>query len=96
MKRVSKYIIMAGIIMGMYSLKNNIFFTDGQIVKSQDITVNQENWDELVVYHANMEDISLTVDGKKIDTDLIYMQKNMKLMMFKSMSNLPLQISRLK
>ena len=80
MKRVSKYIIMSGIIMAMYSLKNNILFNDGQIVKSKDITVNQENWDELVVYHANMEDISLTVDGKKIDTDLIYMQKNREIM----------------
>ena len=80
MKRVSKYIIMSGIIMAMYSVKNNIFFTDGQIMKSQDITVNQENWDELVVYHGNMEDISLTVDGKKIDTDLIYMQKNREIM----------------
>ena len=64
----------------MYLMKNVIFSCDGQIVKNKEISVNQEKWDALVVYHANIEDIGLLVNGKKIDTDLVFMQKNREIM----------------
>lgn len=80
MKRFRKYIIMTLVVSGVYFSKNILFSHDGQIIKNESFTVKKQNWDELVVRHANGEQIGLWVNGKQIDTNQVFMQKNRELM----------------
>lgn len=67
-------------VSGVYFSKNILFSHDGQIIKNESFTVKKQNWDELVVRHANGEQIGLWVNGKQIDTNQVFMQKNRELM----------------
>lgn len=80
MKRFRKYIIMTLVVSGVYFSKNILFSHDGQIIKNESFTVKKQNWDELVVRHANGEQIGLWVNGKQIDNNQVFMQKNRELM----------------
>ena len=80
MKRIRKYIIMTMVIIAVYFAKFFFVGMDGQIVKSQNCAGDLKPMDELIVYHVNKEKINLQVDGKTIDTDLIYMQKDREIM----------------
>lgn len=80
MKRFRKYIIMFLMVTGVYFSKNILFSYDGQIVKNEKYLIEKENWDDLVVRHVNAEHIGLWVNGKQVDTEQIFMQKNRELM----------------
>lgn len=75
-----KYIIMLSVIMGMYLMQESLFSYDNLIVKNENVTVNQKKWNELIVSHANQESIGLVVNGKDIDTDMVYMQSDREIM----------------
>lgn len=80
MRKFRKYIIMSAIVIGSYLSKDIFFSEEGQIIKNEDYTIEKQNWDELIVSHANGEHIGLWVNGKQIDTDQVFMQKNRQLM----------------
>ena len=84
MKRIRKYIIMTVVIVAVYFARDFFMGNGGQIVKSQSQGGDFRAMDELVVYHVNKEKINLQVDGKTVDTDLIYMQKNREIMVASS------------
>lgn len=80
MKRIRKCIIMVLIIMVMYFTKGILLSDNGQVVKNHKVSVNQGEWNELVAYHANRETIGLSVNGKTIDTELVFMQSDREIM----------------
>ena len=80
MRRFRKYIIMTLVVSGVYLSKNTLFSYNEQIIKNESFAIEKQNWDELVVRHANGEQIGLVVNGKEIDTDQVFMQKNRELM----------------